>query len=256
MLRWSKALPLTLALATLALATLTLFVGCTSGNTVQARFVNAISDAGSLDIDIDGTKEFSSIGFSQASASTYAGIPSGTDAIEGFAAGGTTVAFQSQNVSLNSGSQYTLVAAGLITGNVNILHPVDNNTQPAVNTVSFRVINASPFGPGGGGGAVDVYILANPVIGNVSSNPVTVSNLAYGATSGYVNQTDNSSSQGGYTMYVTLAGNPTPTFSFALGNVGDSTEGALCTLVLTDQQNGSAISSIPVKLDDLNCSGL
>lgn len=252
----SKVLPFTLALATMAMAGLATMGGCTSSNNTQARFVNAISDSvNTLDIDIDGTREFSSIGFGQISASTYAAIPSGTDAIEGFAAGSTNVAFQSQNVPLNAGSEYTLVAAGLLTGNINILHPVDNNTQPAVDKVSFRVINASSFGPGGGGGAADVYILPNPVVGNLSSFTPTITNLSYGGTSDYVTQTDNSNNEG-YTMYVTLTGSPTPAFSVGLGNVGTSTEGVICTLVLTDQLNGSAMSSTPVKLNDLNCSGL
>jgi hypothetical protein len=255
MLRLSKVLPLSFALATLAFAALTIFVSCTSGNTTQARFINGISDASSLDIEVNGTREFSSIGFGQASGSTYAAIPAGTDAIQGFAAGTTTVAFQGQNVPLNAGSQYTLVAAGLLTGNVNILHPVDNNTQPTVNTTSFRVINASSFGPGGGGGAADIYILPNPVVGNISQFKPTITNLSYGATSSYANQTDNSNTEG-YTMYVTPTGNPTPTFSVGLNNVGTTTIGAICTLVLTDQANGSAMSQIPVALDDLNCSGV
>ncbi|MGA8538207.1 MAG: hypothetical protein WB566_01835, partial [Terriglobales bacterium] len=107
----------------------------------------------------------------------------------------------------------------------------------------------------GGGGAADVYILPNPVVGNLSSFTPTITNLSYGAASSYANQIDNSNNEG-YTMYVTLTGNPTPTFSVGLNNVGTSTVGAICTLVLTDQANGSAMSSTPVALDDLNCSGV
>src|ERR1700730_11468388 len=130
-----KALPRSFALATvvmtLALAAVTLITtSCNSGNTAQARFINAISDASSLDIEMDGIREFQSVSFASTVASAYKGVPSGTVMTEGLQAGGNTVAFPVQNISLKGGGVYTLVAAGSLTGTVNILTPVDNNTQP------------------------------------------------------------------------------------------------------------------------------
>jgi hypothetical protein len=260
MLGSSKALPLTLALATLALATLSIFVGCTSSSTTQARFVNAISDAGPLDIEVDGVKEFTGVSFPAAFASTYTAIPAGNDTINGLPAGGTTVTFTTHD-SLNSGSAYTLVGNGLLSGNIApaVTPFVDNNTAPANGFVNFRIINASYYGPGGGKGAADIYIIPNP-------NPVLpgscalagidcISNIAYQSASGYVTLPYNSAGSG-WQMYVTLAGSPTPYFNVTLGNVGSASEGAICTLLLTDEQNGTEMSFAPLKLNDLNCSNL
>src|SRR5260370_390292 len=162
MLRSLKALPLALALATLIVFAAFL-ASCGSTSTSKARFVNAVSDSQNLDISFNGTKKIFNVPVNQANASTYISVPAGSVAIEGFAAGSSTVAFQSQTVTLNSGKQYTLLAAGTIAGSVTVLNPVDTNTAPANAMVNFRVINASSYGPNGGGQAVDVYILPNPV---------------------------------------------------------------------------------------------
>ncbi len=244
MFRLLKALPLTLALAALFL-----FTGCGSSSS-QARFVNAIPDAGVLDIDVGGTKEFSSVAFATASGSNYVGVPSGSVTIEGFASGTTTEAFTTSGVSLNSGSEYTLVAVGFLTGSVIVLNPVDNNTEPADGMVSFRVINASPSG-----GTVDVYILPNPISCQLGTQPgdcaPTIPALAYQSTSTYATQSFNSNGQN-FTLIVTTSGNTTPIFSFPLPSVGSSSLGSIRTLVLTDNSSGTAINDEPIVLDDLN----
>ena len=93
-------------------------------------------------------------------------IPAGSDKIQGFASGTTTnpVFTVTSPVSFNSGSQYTVVATGLLAGTVNLVTPVDNNTAPAVGKVNFRVIDASPAGVG----SVDVYIIQNSAQGTPS----------------------------------------------------------------------------------------
>ena len=180
MLRLFKALPLTLAIAALSLVA----TGCGSSNT-QARFVNAIPDtsdyggpSAALDVEVNGTKEFSDVAFGAPSASTYVGIPAGSDTIEGLEYNTSTEVFDEQNVRLTSGTQYTLVATGFATGtngnNVVFLNPTDNNTEPADGKVSFRVINASPSGPT----AVDVWILPDPVTPPLPTTP-SISRVAY-----------------------------------------------------------------------------
>jgi Domain of unknown function (DUF4397) len=255
MFRLLKALPLALAIA--ALIVFAAFAASCGSSNSNARFVNAIPDsAAALDIDINGTKEFT-VAFPVASGSTYVSVPSGSDTIEGLAASSTTVAFPNQTITLNSGSQYTLVGTGLLSGTVTVLNPLDTNTAPANGTVSFRVINASQFGPLGGGTPADIYILANPVTCQIGVAPctATISGLAYQSTSGYVNQNYNSNGQG-YTMYVTVAGNPTPVWTFPLSG-GSSSVGTIRTLVLTDGActgscSGGAMNTQPIILDDLN----
>jgi len=256
MLRSLKALPLALAIVTLSLIT----VSCTtSGSSTQARFVNAISDTqaynnGGLDIEVDGTKEFTDITFPVPPSSSYTSIPSGNDMIEGFQTNSTTEVF-SNDVTLTAGSQYTLVATGSAssTSNVVILNPVDNNTAPADGMVNFRVINASSFGPSGDGGAVDVYIIPTGTsLPGSCSAPNCISDLPYQMASKYMTLPYNSNGNG-WQMFVTVSpGSTTNYFNFSIANFGSISEGAICTLVLTDQQNGTAMSSIPVQLNDLN----
>jgi Domain of unknown function (DUF4397) len=253
MLHWLKALPLTLALAALSFFT----TSCGAGSQAQARFVNGISDdTQSLDIDFNGAKVFSGVQSPGVSASTYVSVPSGSDKIEGFAAGGTTVAFPAQTVSVSSGKQYTLVATGTLAGSVTIVPSVDTNTAPANGSVNFRVINASSLGPTGTGAAVDVYILPNPSPCTPGSSgcAATVSNLAYQDTSNYVTLPFNSAGSGWQMIVTNGTGNTQAYFNDTLANVGSASEGAICTLVLTDQLNGSFMSTSPLKLNDLNCA--
>ncbi len=246
MLRFLKAVPLALPFMLALTALGFLFTSCTTGNSASARFVHAIANTGELDIEINGTKSFPGVVFDEPS-SGYIGVPAGSDTIEGFQAGTTTQVFDVSNVSVNAGSQYTLIAAGPTTNDVTILNPVDINTEPADGTVNFRVINASFDGPS----AVYVYIVLNPVSGNGCQGTATVSGLAYQQVSGYVPLQYNPS--GGYTVYVCNAENGNPIFSGDdIGSVGGSSEGSIRTLILTDNSSGTGMSSTPVVLNDLN----
>jgi hypothetical protein len=247
MLRWLKALPLALPFM-LALAALGFLVACGSGNSVQVRFVHAIQDAGQLDIDFNGTKEYTDIAFRAVQpASGYSAVPSGNDTIQGFATGTTTEAFTTSNVNLTAGTEYTVVATGFITNtsNVVILSPADTNTEPADGTVNFRVIDASPSGPS----SLDIYILPNPVVGGIVP-PATISGLAYQQTSTYVPLPYNSNGQG-YTIYVCTSGSTNPIFSNQL-TVGSSTEGSIRTLILTDEAQNDQLDAQFIILNDLN----
>lgn len=256
MLRLFKALPLTLALASLSIFA----TSCSTSNT-RVRFVNAIADTqdygnAGLDIEFNGTKEFTNIPFPNVSASTYTSVPAGNVKIEGLETNTTTVVFNNQTVSLSGGSEYTVVATGSAANggsNVVLLTPIDTNTAPANGRVNFRVINASP----NSGAAVDVYLLPNPnpcQPGSSGCTP-TIAALSYQQTSSYVNLPFNSEGSS-WQMIVTVAGNPNADYlNTTIGGFGSASEGAICTLVLTDQQNGSQMSAIPIALQDLNASG-
>src|SRR5271168_1080109 len=147
MLGFVKALPLILALAILGLFT----ASCNSSNNAHVRFVNAIADTEDygntgLDIDFNGTKEFTDVAFSGIQpTSGYTPVPSGSVTVNGLETGGTNVIFSLPGVDLSSGTDYTLVSTGnVLETNVKIISPADNNTAPANGSVNFRVINASP----------------------------------------------------------------------------------------------------------------
>jgi Domain of unknown function (DUF4397) len=246
----------TLALALATLIVLAAFLAsCGSGNTTPARFVNAIADDNqSLDIDFNGSKVFGGVNpFPSDSGSTYLNIPTGSYTIAGFASGTTTnpVFSKTSPVSFNSGSQYTVVATGFLSGNsVVFLAPTDTNTAPVNGNVNFRVIDASTSGPG----SVDVYILANPVIGSIGcpANCPSITALGVTSTSDYKTLPYNNL---GYTMFVTVSGNPTPLPGWNGGfplTGGQLALGTIRTVVLVDVGGGGAMSAQPLVLADLN----
>jgi hypothetical protein len=249
--RLLKALPPVLSVV--ALCVLGFFItSCGSGNQAQIRFVNAISDAGQLDIDFNSNKYFTDIAFPDFQPSSgYTAVPAGSDTIEGFATGTTTEAFENSNVNLNAGTEYTVVATGFVTStsSVVIMNPADTNTEPANGTVNFRLIDASPSE-----GAVDIYIYPQLPGGGTEpiTPPATIPSLNYQSTSSYVPLPYNSTGGGVYIMYVCTAGSTTPIFSDNLGSIGSASEGSIRTIVLIDNTQGTGIASNPIILDDLN----
>jgi hypothetical protein len=254
MSRSLKALPLKLALAALSIFS----ASCGSNQQAQVRFVHAIQDGAAMDIEITGpnqvvpTLAFSHISFLgvQPNQPGYTGVPSGADTIEGFLTGTTNVGFNGASLNLAGGQHYTLVGTGLLANgqNATILSVPDNIPTPSAGFVAFRVINASPSGPG----AVDVYVLLNPATG--PRGTPTFSGMAYQKASGYIlipYNPNNNPIPPGFTVYVTAAGSTTPTF-ISEGISPANTGAAVRTLVLTDVQNGNAMNSTFLELSDLN----
>jgi len=246
MSRWLKAVPLTLALAAVSI-----FAGsCGNGNQAQIRFVHAMQDGAPMDVDVNGALVFTDVSFLgvQPTQPGYTGVPSGNDSIEGFLTGTTTVGFNKTNLSWSAATQYTVVATGFVANNQNatILSIPDNNAAPPDGFVEFRVIHASPSGPGN----VDIYIELNPSTGPLL--PVTFSGLAYTQASSYFRiafNPNNDPTPPGYTVYVTTAGSQNPIFS---ENVSPANAGAIRTLVLTDVQDGTTMNNSFLELSDLN----
>ncbi|MGA8538206.1 MAG: DUF4397 domain-containing protein [Terriglobales bacterium] len=244
-----KALLLTLPVAALGL----MAAGCGSTNPTQARFVNAIPDTAQygtgLDIEFNATKEFTNIAFfGYFPVSGYINVPSGNNTVEGLETG-TTIEVFSADVTLNAESQYTMVATGSATNTskVALLSQLDNNNPPVAGKVEFRAINASPSGPMG----MDIYIVP---AGSSLTPPATFANLAYRSTSKYVTVAYNPSINGApnYTMYVTATGTTTPILITQSLSAGSASQGAIRTLVFTDQQNINQLNPLAMVLDDLN----
>lgn len=256
--RLLKALPLMLALAALGIFA----ASCGSSSPAQVRFVHAIQDAGPLDVNVYGTNDANGTQVStdiaflgvQPSQPGHTTVPSGSDSVQGFLTGNTTQVF-SDSLDLGSGVQYTLVATGFsqtgaIKGsNVVLLSIPDNNAAPPAGDVAFRVIHASPSGPG----TVDVYILLNPSGGPIGKP--AISGLAYTQGSSYVSlafNPNNDTNPPGFTVYVTGSGTTTPVYISE--PINPASAGAVRTLVLTDVQGGNPprMNSTFVELSDLN----
>jgi hypothetical protein len=256
--RWLQALSLGLALAALSL-----LMACSSSGQAKVRFIHGIQDAGALDIDVYGTNdsagtvEFSDISFLgvQPTQPGYITLDSGSDAIEGFLTGTTTVGFIRTNVNWSGGIEYTAVATGFsktgtpLGSNVLIVSVPDNNTPPASGDVEFRIIHASPSEPSG----VNVYIESNPSTGPTGTP--AISNLIYTQASAYISvayNPNNVTPAPGFTLYVT-----TTAGAVIFSETINPAEGAIRTLLLTDIQNTklqgvSAMQPSFLVVDDLN----
>lgn len=234
MSRLLKILPLTLALAALSFFT----VNCGSGNQAQIRVVHAISDGPAMDIDINGTKIFTNIGFgSFLPSSGYTKVASGSVTIAALNTGTTTQVLSSTG-SLSGSAQYTVVLSGF-NANANAAVIRDTNTAPTSGNVEFRIIDASPSGPA----SVDVYVV--PPGTDITTVTPQISGLgSTSQASSYVSLTATT-----YTVIVTTAGNKTPIVNQNYTLVS----GQIRTLVLLDNLGGgNGMNTLPLELSDLN----
>jgi hypothetical protein len=250
MSRLLQAFALTSALAALcALAT-----SCGSRYSAQMRVLNAIPDGLAVDVQVNGTKAFSKLQFTDfapAPQPGYATVPSGGITVKAFLTGTTTTAPPTSSFTVNGSTQYTVIMQGFNRDIVGIDAPIalpytDNNTAPASGKLEFRVINASPSSPGG---LVDVYFEPNPFNGDVTSLTPQISGLGYTQASPY--QTLTANAQGsGFQVIVTASGNKTALIqqNYPSGTTG----GTITTLVLVDVVNGGQMSPTPLLLNDLN----
>lgn len=172
------------AILGLALAGGMLFAaGCGGGSssssskTVQLRMVNANPYVvpSSYDYLVAGTAFSTGLPFPSSSA--YATVASGTSTIE-VRNNGVPNDIISQSVTLTGGDNYSFMTVGTSSQTPSGVLFTDNNTAPTSGDVAVRVINAcDAVGP------MDVYI--NPAGTNLFSVTANVSNLAFGAGSGY-----------------------------------------------------------------------
>lgn len=251
--RLLKALPLTLAIAAVSIVA----TSCGSNNGTKARFFNAIENTvqygGALDVEVNGTQQFTNVTFN--SASSYTPIPAGNVTFEGFESPGVTTPVFTDSTTLSGGTQYTEVAtgqAGGTGGQVVLLSLSDHNSLPNNGTLNFRVINAAFNASSSPNGSVDIWIKPAPFTSQVQE-PATIQNLAYQSASGYVNVLYNTG-QAGFTVFVYTVGGGTPLIQpYTISVSGSQTSASVCTLVLTDNPNSSSMYPAPILLDDNNC---
>lgn len=241
MLQGLKTLPLVLALAAASIFT----TSCSSSN-AKLRIVQAIPDVTGgqgLDIYIDGNKVAPALTFGTPFPSSgYHSTAGGSRHIQVFLSGQTTGALFDGNVSLTSGTQYTLVLTGFSVGpNVGISAPLftDNNTAPTSGNVSVRIIHAAPTWSSFLG-SMDVWMVGSPY--TIGGGTATVSALAYTKASSYV-----SAPAGTYEVIATQVGVPNPLIT---GGPYTFNSGDIRTVVFVDLAGGGLVGT-PLVLNDL-----
>jgi hypothetical protein len=244
----------------LAVAALSAFAtSCGSSYSAQMRVLNAMPDSQAVDVEVNGTKAFSKLQFTDfapAPQPGYVTVPSGGITVKAFLTGTSTTAPPTSSFTVNGSTQYTVILEGFNRDTVGIDAPIavpytDNNTAPAAGKLEFRVINASPSGPKTApGAAVDVYFEPNPFNGDITNLTPQISGLGY--TQGSAYQTLTANAQGsGFQVIVTASGDKTALIqqNYPSGTSG----GTITTLVLVDVANpGGQMSPTPLLLNDLN----
>lgn len=223
------------------LAGLLLNLGCSTSGKTRFRFMNAVPDQQSLNVLVNPTATnvpvFSNVAYS--TSSSYAVVASGSQPIE-IEPSGTTTSLFNQSLTFAGGNDTTVVAANF-SPSLKVLTFADNNSTPATNNFSLRLINVS-VALGTTGPGVDIYIgqPTTPPLDITSINP-TISGLSFGNASNY--QTKGA---GNWEIVVTAAGSKTPkadTGTLAFGSE------QVRTFVFLDSQGGGQTYSL---LSDLN----
>lgn len=172
----TKIAPLVLVVLGLLFAT-----GCGGGSsksstTAQLRFVNAVADSVGVPYDVlaDSSSFATGVGFKSGTA--YIAVSSGSHQME-VRNTGTTADLLAQTINVAGGSSYTYLAGGAGAAPAGILL-TDTTTAATSGNIQVRIVNAT-----GGFGSFDAYI--NPPGTDITTVTADVSNLGFGANSGY-----------------------------------------------------------------------
>lgn len=142
-----------------------------SGPPARVRVVHASPDAPSVDVLADGEIAFSNIAFED--VSSYSALSAGSHLVQVVPNGTTTPVVISETLTLNSNTDYTIVAIGQLSdSSIEALVLQDDNSLPAVGKAHIRFVHASPNAP-----AVDIAVTGGPVL---------FSNIAFGEVGAYL----------------------------------------------------------------------
>jgi hypothetical protein len=228
-----------LKLLTLLLAASALTAACSdddndTGPEGQARLrvVHASPDAPAVDVLVDDAAALSNVEY--LTASDYVELADGAHNVKVNAAGTSTTVIDA-DVDLADGTDYTVIASGLLEA----IQPIvleDDNSTPAAGTARVRAIHGAPSAP-----AVDVYVTA-PGADLEAASPA-LSNVAFGAVADYLEVP-----AGDYQVRVTPAGTKTVVIDSGALTL---TSGQVRTAIAVDAPGGGAPFDLLI-LDDLN----
>ncbi len=122
----------------------------------RVRVVHALPDAPAVDVWVDGSVAFSNAPFQD--ITDYAGLDAGAYNVQVTPTGATEPVVIDADLDLTAGTDYTVVAVGML-ANIEPLVLVDNNSAPAAGKAHVRFVHASPDAP-----AVDIAMTGGPVL--------------------------------------------------------------------------------------------
>jgi hypothetical protein len=198
----------------------------------RVRVVHASPDAPEVDVLLNNAKVLSNVPY--LAASEYLDAPAGNANLKVNAAGTATTVIDA-DVDLMDGTDYTVIAAGL----VQAIEPIvlqDDNSTPASGNARVRAIHGAPSAP-----AVDIYVTA-PDADLATATPVLTA-VNFGDVADYIEVP-----AGDYQVRVTPAG--TKTVVIDSGTLTLSS-GQVRTAIAVDAPGGGAPFDLLV-LNDLN----
>jgi hypothetical protein len=198
----------------------------------RVRVVHASPDAPDVDVLVDDAEVLGDVPY--LTASDYLDTPAGDQNLEVNAAGTATTLIDT-DVSLVDGTDYTVIASGL----VEAIEPIvlqDDNSAPAAGTARVRAIHGAPGAP-----AVDIYVTAPGA--DLETTIPLLANVEFGDVADYIE-----APAGDYQVRVTPAG--TKTVVIDSGTLALSI-GQVRTAIAVDAAGGGAPFDLLV-LEDLN----
>ena len=188
-----------LKLLTLLFAATALTAACSDDDNTapdgeaRVRVVHASPDAPDVDVLVDDAEVLGDVPY--LTASDYLDVPAGDHNLKVNAAGSPTTVIDA-DVSLADGTDYTVIASGLVAA----IEPIvleDDNSQPAAGTARVRAIHGAPSAP-----AVDIYVTAPGV--DLEAETPALDNVEFGDVADYID-----APVGDYQVRVTPAGTKT-----------------------------------------------
>jgi hypothetical protein len=198
----------------------------------RVRVVHASPDAPDVDVLLSDAEVLGDVPY--LTASDYLDTPAGDQNLEVNAAGTATTLIDT-DVSLVDGTDYTVIASGL----VEAIEPIvlqDDNSAPAAGTARVRAIHGAPSAP-----AVDIYVTAPGA--DLETTIPLLANVEFGDGADYIE-----APAGDYQVRVTPAG--TKTVVIDSGTLALSI-GQVRTAIAVDAAGGGAPFDLLV-LEDLN----
>src|SRR4051794_34835497 len=159
----------------------------------QGRVVHASPDAPSVDVLVDDAPVLTAVPY--LGSSSYLDVPSGTRNVKVNATGTSTTVIDA-DLQLAVGTDYTVIAGGLVSS-IEPLVLTDDRTAPPAGNAKVRAVHGAPSAP-----AVDVYV-TEPGADIATVIPVLTS-VPFGAASDYL-----SVPAGDYQVRITPAGSKT-----------------------------------------------
>jgi len=198
----------------------------------RVRVVHASPDAPEVDVLVDDASVLSSVPY--LGASGYLAVPAGTRNLKVNAAGTPTTVIDA-DVNLVDGTDYTVIASGLVAA----IEPIvleDDNSAPAAGNARVRAIHGAASAP-----AVDIYVTA-PGADLAAETPALV-NVGFGDVADYIE-----APAGDYQVRVTPTGTTTVVIDSGTLTLAS---GQVRTAIAVDAAGGGGPFGL-LLLEDLN----